>query len=282
MRRRKREKIELKSDAQIVKIRKAALIVADIHEALLAAARPGVTTKELDEVARGVLRAAGAKSNFHGYYGYPAQTCISVNSTIVHGIPGDEVLQPGDIVSFDCGAVLDGWHADACVSLVLPGGDEAKRHAREQLSAVTNEAMWHGIAAMATGRYVADIGAGVEDYIESVPEHDRPSIVEEFIGHGIGTAMHMEPQVYNFRARGPKVKLQPGMVLCIEPIIAAGSPANRVLKDGWSVKTKDGSDACHWEHEVALHSGGIWVLSARDGGASELARFDVTPVPLVQ
>lgn len=281
MRRRRRENIELKSDAQIVKIRKSALVVADIHTALLAHAQPGVTTAELDQVALEVLRAHGARSNFYGYYDYPAQTCISVNSTVVHGIPrADEELRPGDIVSFDCGSVLDGWHGDACVTTVIPGGDPAVQARRERLSAITKEALWQGIAAMATGRYVGDIGAAIEDYIDSVPAAQQPEIVTEFIGHGIGTAMHMDPEVYNFRARAPRVKLQPGMVLCIEPIVTAGSCENYTLPDQWTVKTKDGSDACHWEHEIALHSRGIWVLSARDGGASELARFGITPVPL--
>ena len=277
---RKSGRVELKSDAQIVQMRRAALVVADIHEALLKAAAPGISTRELDDIARNVLLSHGARSNFFGYYDYPAQTCISVNSTVVHGIPGNECLQPGDIVSFDCGALLDGWNADACVTAVIPGGDAERQRRREELSAVTKEAMWQGIAAMATGRYVGDIGAAIDDYISALPAQTRPSIVEEFIGHGIGTQMHMDPEVYNFRARAKKIKLQPGMVLCIEPILAAGSAENYTLPDQWTVKTRDGSDACHWEHEVALHSKGIWVLSARDGGASELARFGITPVPL--
>ena len=277
---RKSGRIELKSDAQIVQMRRAALVVADIHEALLKAATPGISTQELDDIARDVLVSHNARSNFFGYYDYPAQTCISVNSTVVHGIPSTECLQPGDIVSFDCGAFLGGWNADACVTAVIPGGDAERHRRREELSAVTKEAMWQGIAAMATGRYVGDIGAAIDDYIDALPAQTRPSIVKEFIGHGIGTHMHMDPEVYNFRARARKIKLQPGMVLCIEPILAAGSAENYTLPDQWTVKTYDGSDGCHWEHEVALHSKGIWVLSARDGGASELARFGITPVPL--
>ncbi|MCI5825737.1 MAG: type I methionyl aminopeptidase [Arcanobacterium sp.] len=274
-----RKHIELKTDQQIIEMRATALVVASIHEALLAEARAGITTKELDAVALQVLKAHGAVSNFYGYYDYPAQTCISVNSTVVHGIPGAEVLQPGDIVSFDCGALLGGWHGDACVSTVIPGGDPEITARRERLSSVTREAMWRGIAAMARGSYVEDIGAAVEDYIDTLPQEERPSIVREFIGHGLGTKMHMDPEVYNFRSRR-RVKLKPGMVLCIEPILAAGSPRNTTLDDEWTVKTIDGSDGCHWEHEIALHERGIWVLSARDGGASELARFGITPVPL--
>ena len=277
---RRRARIEYKTNEQILKVRKAGLVVADIHRALLEAAKPGVTTKSLDDVALEVLRSHGAKSNFFGYYGYPAQTCISVNSTIVHGIPSDEVLQPGDIVSFDCGAVVDGWHGDACVSVVLPGGDEYLRTRREKLSAVTRESMWRGIAAMARSPFVEGIGAAIEDYINSVPANDRPEIVEDFIGHGIGTSMHMAPEVYNYRVQGRKTKLRPGMVLCIEPIMTAGHQENETLADEWTVKTLDGSDACHWEHEIALHEGGIWVLSEPDGGAKELARFGIVPAPL--
>lgn len=268
------------NNTEILAIRRAALVVADIHQALREAIRPGITTGELDDIAREVLAAHGAKSNFYGYYGYPRQTCISVNDTVVHGIPGEEVLQPGDLVSLDCGAVLAGWHGDACFTTVLPGGDPAVRQVRSQLSAVTEEALWYGISAMAQEKYVGDIGRAIDDYVMDIPPAERPDIVENFTGHGIGTAMHMEPTVLNYRTRGRGARLRPGMVLCIEPIFTAGKQANYTLSDEWTVKTQDGSDACHWEHEVALHEGGIWVLSAPDGGAAELARFGITPVPL--
>ncbi|MFC5382836.1 type I methionyl aminopeptidase [Arcanobacterium hippocoleae] len=275
-----RDNIEYKSDAEILQIRRAGLIVAKIHAALRAAIRPGITTAELDQVALQTLQENNAKSNFYGYYNYPAQTCISVNDTVVHGIPGEQVIQPGDIVSMDCGAVVDGWHGDACFTVVVPGGDPEVTAARERLSQITREALWHGIAAMATGKRVSDIGNAIDDYVCTIAEAERPDIVLDFTGHGIGTQMHMEPTVINFRnnRRGPK--LRPGMVLCIEPILTAGNQRNRTLDDEWTVVTQDGSDACHWEHEVALHHGGIWVLTAPDGGAADLARFGITPVPL--
>ncbi|MDD7384479.1 MAG: type I methionyl aminopeptidase [Actinomycetaceae bacterium] len=274
----RREHIEYKTMAQLRKIRKAALIVNDIHTALRQAAKPGVTTKQLDDVALRVLHDHGAKSNFMGYEGYPAQTCISVNDVIVHGIPGDHVLEPGDILSFDCGCVLNGWHGDAAFTMVLPGGDEAVHERREWLCEVTRRSMWVGIAAMAHGAHVGDIGAAIDDYISGLsPE---PGIVEDYVGHGIGTQMHQDPDVPNYRTYDRGAKLKPGMVLCIEPMITAGDQDNFTEPDEWTVRTEDGSDAAHWESEVALTDKGIWVMNLPDGGASELARFGITPVPL--
>lgn len=272
--------IEYKTDAQIIKMRRAGEVVAAIHAALRAEVRAGMTTADADAIAARVLAEHGAKSNFLGYYGYPGHICTSVNEVIVHGIPGERVIEPGDLVSFDCGAVVEGWHADACITIVVPGADSDVRRRREQLSAVTREAMWVGIAAMATGRCVGDIGDAIDDYVESLPSHERPDIVLDFTGHGIGTAMHQEPDVLNYSTRGRTAKLKPGMVLCIEPMFTAGNQANTTLADDWTVVTNDKSDACHWEHQVALHNGGIWVLTEPDGGAAELARFGVTPVAL--
>ena len=198
----------------------------------------------------------------------------------LRGIPGEHVIQAGDIVSLDCGAVLNGWHGDACITVVVPGGDQQLTQARERLSAITREAMWHGIAAMATGKRVGDIGNAIDDYVCTIAPAERPDIVLDFTGHGIGTQMHLDPEVVNFRSNRRGAKLKPGMVLCIEPILTAGNQANVTLDDEWTVVTQDGQDACHWEHEVALHSHGIWVLTAPDGGAAELARFGITPVPL--
>ena len=275
---RRRASIEYKTPDQIRAIRRAALVVADIHAAIRREVRAGVTTADMDGVALDVLRGAGAQSNFFGYYGYPGQICTSVNEVIVHGIPGARVLNPGDIVSFDCGAVVDGWHGDAAFSVVIPGGDPELTARRQTLSDQTEAAMWHGIAAMATGKYVGDIGAAIDDYV--VGQNPEPDIVRDYVGHGIGTAMHQDPDVPHYRARNHGPKLRPGMVLCIEPQLVSGNQANKTLADDWTVVTLDGSDACHWEHEVALHDGGIWVLTAPDGGAAGLAPFGITPAPL--
>lgn len=275
-----RKQVKGYTDAQIRKIAKASQVVTKIHEYLQTLIKPGVSLEELDQAARSVLDQNNATSNFLGYHGYPKHTCISVNNTIVHGIPTEYQLQPGDVLSVDCGAVVDGWHGDACFTAIVPGGDPEVEARRRRLSEQTYTAMWHGIAAMAQGKYVNDIGAAIDDYIESIPAQQRPDIVLDFTGHGIGTEMHMEPIVLNYRShhRGPR--LHPGLVLCIEPIIASGNQANHTLADGWTVVTNDHSDACQWEHQVALHSQGLWVLTAPDGGASELQKFGVTPVPI--
>lgn len=269
------DRIELKTDDQIRSMRRSGLVVAEIHRALREAVRPGMTTGELDQVAASVLADHGATSNFLGYYGFTGNTCISPNEVIVHGVPGQRVIEPGDIVSFDCGAVLDGWHADACTTIVLDGGSDEDR----RLSEITETAMWHGIAALARAKRIGEVGAAIEDYLETFDLESRPGLVREFIGHGIGSEMHMDPDVLNFR--GPKgARVKPGLVVCIEPLLTNGSPANETLADDWTVVTKDGSHACHWEHMVAVHSRGIWVLTAPDGGVRGLEPFGITPVPL--
>ncbi|USR79072.1 type I methionyl aminopeptidase [Arcanobacterium pinnipediorum] len=274
------QSIQYKTDEQIIKMREAGLVVAQIHAALRQAVKPGVTTDDMDQVALDVLRKNGSRSNFLGYYGFPRNICTSVNEEIVHGIPGPRVLEPGDLVSFDCGAIVDGWHADACISVVVPGGDPALMRARQELSDITRHAMWVGIAAMATGRRVGDIGDAIDDYVEELDGDLRPDIVLDFTGHGIGDAMHQEPEVLNYSIDARTPKLKPGMVLCIEPMLTAGAQDNHTLADEWTVVTDDGKDACHWEHMVALHKKGIWVLTEPDGGASELARFGVSVAPL--
>ena len=272
--------IEYKSPDQIRLMRRAGLVVADIQDALHERLEVGMTTADLDAIAHEVLVSAGATSNFFGYYGYPGQICTSVNDVVVHGIPGDLELQPGDLVSLDCGAVVDGWHGDSAFTVVLPGGDEARRAERLGLSEITHDAMWVGIAAMAKGKRVKDIGSAIDDFITGLPASEQPDILRDYVGHGIGSSMHQEPDVLNYRVRGRSPKLKNGMVLCIEPMLAAGNQATKVLEDDWTVVTTDGSDAAHWEHMVAKHSTGIWVLTARDGGVEGLAPFGITPVPL--
>jgi len=273
-----RERIEYKTADQIRAMRRAGLVVADIHDALREAAAPGMSTAELDEVARDVLDRAGARSNFLGYHGYPAHVCISVNEEVVHGIPGTRVLEDGDIVSFDCGAVVDGWHGDAAFTVVLGEGDPAD-HA---LSETTRTAMWDAIAALATGDRLDVVGDAVEDAVagHAAAGNEPLAIVEEYVGHGIGSAMHQPPDVPNYRTsrRGPR--LRQGMCLAVEPMLARGSGRTRVLSDDWTVVTEDGGRAAHWEHTVALTEDGVWVLTARDGGAAELKTRNVTVDPL--
>ena len=273
-----REKIEYKTPDQVRTMRRAGLVVADIHAALREAVAPGMTTAELDAVSADVIARAGATSNFLGYYGYPATVCISVNEVIVHGIPGDRVIGEGDLVSFDCGAIVDGWHGDAAFSLVVGEGTEADR----ALVEVTEEAMWAGIAALATGDRLGVVGDAVETVVEQAAEERGLTlgIVQEYVGHGIGSAMHQPPEVLNYRTREKGPRLRPGMCLAVEPMLTAGSPESEILDDEWTVVTLDGSRAAHFEHTVAVGENGSWVLAAPDGGAEQLAARGVTVVPL--
>ncbi|MFC7406584.1 type I methionyl aminopeptidase [Georgenia alba] len=275
-----RERIEYKSPDQVRAMRRAGLVVADIHAALRAAVEPGMTTAQLDDVAAGVLRKAEAESNFLGYHGYPAHVCISVNEEIVHGIPGERVIADGDLVSFDCGAVVDGWHGDAAFSVVVGTPDAAS----QALADVTAEAMWAAVAAVATGERLGVVGDAVETVVESAAAEGRGefSIVREYVGHGIGTAMHQPPDVVNYRTRDRGPRLRPGMCLAIEPMLAAGGPENRVLEDDWTVVTVDGSRAAHVEHTVAVLEDGVWVLTAPDGGAGALAERGLTVASLAE
>lgn len=271
-------RIEYKTPEQIRLMRRAGLVVADIHAALREAAAPGVSTADLDAVAADVLRRAGAESNFLGYHGYPAHVCISVNDEVVHGIPGSRELGPGDVVSFDCGAVIAGWHGDAAFTMVLDPAEEADL----ALSAVTEDAMWSAIAALAGGGRLGVVGQAVEDAVaRGAQRHGIDfAIVEDYVGHGIGSAMHQEPDVLNHvtRNRGPKLKA--GMCLAVEPMITRGGGATTVLADEWTVVTADGSRAAHWEHTVAITEGGLTVLTSPDGGREMLGSYGVPVVEL--
>ncbi|CAM2779927.1 type I methionyl aminopeptidase [Actinomyces slackii] len=287
-----RESIEIKTPEQVRLMRRAGLVVADIHAALRRAVRPGITTGELDAVSAGVIEAAGAGSNFLGYHGYPATACISVNDEVVHGIPGPRVLEEGDLVTFDCGAFITEagvqWHGDAAFTTVV---GSYRDDADELLDTTGQRALWEAIAAVA--RAAAGQGRGREqclnvigDAIEetvartAAQEGREFGILQEYVGHGIGTAMHMPPDVLNYsvRRRGPR--LRPGMVLAIEPMLTAGAPRVRELDDGWTVVTQDGSRSVQWEHTVAVMPGGVWVLTAPDGGAQGLEPFGLAPVTL--
>ncbi|MGF0115794.1 type I methionyl aminopeptidase [Promicromonospora sp. Marseille-Q5078] len=291
-----RERVELKTLDQVRVMRRAGLVVASALDAVRTAARPGMTTADLDEVAARTIAAAGAKPSFLGYMGYPATICVSVGDEVIHGIPGARVLEVGDVVSVDCGAIVDGWHGDSALSLVLgpdgaldvdapsDGADGADGADRADLDLVraTRTAMWAGIAALAGGKRLNDVGTAVEAAVELAggATDVEYGIVEDYVGHGIGTAMHQPPDVVNFRTsdRGPR--LRPGMCLAVEPMVTRGSGDTRVLEDDWTVVTQDGARAAHWEHTVALLEDGISVLTAPDGGRAGLAPFEVEPVTL--
>lgn len=290
----RREQIEIKTPAQVRHMRRAGLVVAQIHAALRQAVRPGITTAELDAVSAGVIERAGARSNFLGYHGFPATVCISVNEEAVHGIPGPRVLEAGDLVTFDCGAFVTDdrgtqWHGDAAFTTVV--GSAYRNDSDRILDATTERCLWEAIAALAraaAGRGGARelrlnaVGDAVEETVAQVAsaEGHELGILEEYVGHGIGTRMHMPPDVLNYsvRARGPR--LRPGMVLAIEPMLTAGSPRVRELDDGWTVVTCDGSRAAQWEHTVAIMPGGVWVLTAPDGGARGLEPYGLAPVTM--
>lgn len=268
-----RERIEYKTTEQVRAMRRAGLVVAAAHEAVRDAARPGVTTADLDRLAAEVIRDAGATPSFLGYHGFPAVLCVSVNEEIVHGIPGQRVLAPGDVVSVDCGAIVDGWHGDAAFTLVLDDADPADL----ALSRTTEDAMWAGITALAGDR-LGLVGDAVE---QVVAEARVPyGIVQEYVGHGIGSAMHQPPDVLNYSVKDRGPRLRPGMCLAVEPMLVRGRRHARVLADDWTVVTADGSRAAHWEHTVAILEGGLWVLTAPDGGAERLGALGVTVAPL--
>ncbi|QDW62608.1 type I methionyl aminopeptidase [Oerskovia sp. KBS0722] len=273
-----REKIEYKTVDQVRTMRRAGLVVADALATVRSAVRPGMTTADLDALAAAVIGDAGATPSFLGYHGYPATLCVSVNDEVVHGIPGTRELLPGDVVSVDCGAIVDGWHGDSAFSFVLPEADAADL----ALVEATERALWAGIAALATGERLGDVGNAVEDSIEASAAADGVpyGIIEEYVGHGIGTSMHQPPDVLNYRTRERGPRLKPGMCLAIEPMVTRGERFTQVLEDDWTVVTDDGARAAHWEHSVAILEDGIWVLTAPDGGAAKLAELGVTVAPL--
>jgi methionyl aminopeptidase len=265
--------IEYKTPDQIALMRRAGLLVAKALAATRAAVAPGVTTAALDAVAEAVIRDAGGVPSFLGYHGYPATICSSVNEQIVHAIPSaQQVLRAGDLISIDCGAILDGWHGDAAISMLV-GGDGPDRDRRQRLVDASEEALWAGIAAAArsvrSGRgRLSDISAAIEGSIRSRPA--RYGIVRGYGGHGIGSEMHQEPFVVNHGRPGRGPRLVPGMCLAIEPMLTLGSPRSVELEDGWTVVTADGSVAAHVEHSIALFEDGVWVLTAEVGGAARL------------
>jgi methionyl aminopeptidase len=253
--------VEIKTPEQIGVMRQAGLVVGHTLQVLRDAVAAGVTTAELDALAHDTIRAHGATSNFLGYGagsgvpGFPGVICTSVNDEVVHGVPGRRTLRDGDVISIDCGAIVDGWHGDAAVTVAV---GEVPAEVSELLR-VTEAAMRSGIAAARAGGHVGDIGRAVETYVRSQGEW---GIVEGYTGHGIGTAMHQPPDVPNVSSRRRGPRLVPGMALAIEPMLTLGSPQTRVLGDAWTVVTTDGSWSAHFEHSVAITDGEAQVLTA--------------------
>ena len=252
--------IELKTDDEIDAMRIAGTLVARALAAVTAAARPGVSTGELDALAEQVIRDGNGVPSFLGYHGFPATICASVNEQIVHGIPSNaQVLADGDLVSVDCGAIVEGWHGDAAVTLVV--GDA--KPADLALSAACADALHAGIALVRAGARLTDISHAVQTAAQAAARRDgvEYGIVREYGGHGIGTSMHMDPFLPNHGAPGQGPQLVPGMVLAVEPMLTAGDPETRELDDGWTVVTADGSRAAHWEHSVAVTDDGPRILT---------------------
>ena len=234
---------------ELAKMRKAGRVVAEMHAKTREAIRPGITTMELDRIAREVIEKRGARSNFLNYHGFPAVICTSPNDMIVHGIPSEDVvLMEGDIISIDCGAIIDGYHGDAAYT--APVG-EISPEARKLIE-VTEASLVAGIAKMVDGNRLTDIGQAVQE----VAEAGGYSVVREYVGHAIGTAMHEEPQVPNYGPGGRGPKLRAGMVFAIEPMVNMGRPETFLLEDGWSVVTADGSLSVHVEHTIAITDNG--------------------------
>jgi methionyl aminopeptidase len=256
--------VSVKTPEQVQQMRRAGLVVAEGLARMSEAVRPGITTADLDAIGREVLAAHGATSNFLGYGGFPAVTCISVGSEVVHGIPGPRVLQEGELCSIDFGAVVDGWNGDAAVT--VPVGECSAELL--ELNRVTRESLWAALRTVRPGGRLSDIGAAVEGVV-------RPhgyGLLDDYTGHGIGRAMHEPPSVPNQAPDGPGrgMPLDVGIVLAVEPMATLGSPDTSVLDDNWTVVTDDGRQAAHWEHTVAVTPDGPWVLTAFDGGAVEL------------
>ncbi|MEU8077462.1 type I methionyl aminopeptidase [Catellatospora citrea] len=262
--------IEIKTPEQLHLMRAAGLVVAAALAAAREAVKPGVSTAELDAVAEDVIRSHGAIPSFKGYHGFPGTICSSVNEQIVHTIPNPKhVLAEGDLISIDCGAILNGWHGDAAITV----GVGETRPDLLRMAEVAEESMWAGIAAAARGvrsgnGRLTDISWAVESAVRKAPR--KYGIVKGYGGHGIGTAMHQDPHIHNHGRPGRGPKLVPGMALAIEPMITMGSARTAELNDGWTVVTTDGSHAAHVEHSIGLFEDGVWVLTAPDGGRARL------------
>ena len=267
--------VQIKTPEQIAKMRVAGRLVGETLALLREAVKPGVTTGELDALAEDNIRAHGGVPSFKGYghQPFPASICASVNDAVVHGIPGDEVLSEGDVISIDCGAVVDGWHGDAAIT--VPVG--RVRPDVEELIRVTEEAMWRGLAAARLGGRVTDISHAVESYVRAQERAGGPTygILEDYTGHGIGSEMHQPPTVPNYGRPGRGPRLVRGLALAVEPMVTLGSKETVVDEDDWTIRSDDGSWSAHWEHSFTLTPEGAWILTALDGGRTKLAELGV-------
>jgi methionyl aminopeptidase len=263
--------LEIKTPEQIDLMRVAGLLVGETLELLRAAAKAGVTTGELDAIAEDNIRSHGGTPSFlnYGHPPFPATICASVNDEVVHGIPGSRELVDGDVISIDCGAIVDGWHGDAAITVAV--GDVAPEVT--ELMRVTEEALWAGMAGARLSGRVSDISRAVETTVRSQGSY---GILEDYVGHGIGTQMHLPPNVPNVAHRGDRgPKLVAGLALAVEPMVTLGGADTDVLDDDWTVVTSDGSMAAHFEHTFTLTPDGVWVLTALDGGEERLAALGV-------
>ena len=276
-----RHRLDVKTPDQIRRMRRAGLVVGETLAMLREQVRAGMTTGDLDRIAEEHIRGAGATPSFLGYHGFTGTLCVSVNDEVVHGIPGSRELREGDLVSIDCGAIVDGWHGDAAISLVV-GGREAASPADLALIDATEASMWAGIAALKVGSPLYAVGAAVEDAVTEAAAADGATygIVEDYVGHGIGTEMHQDPQVPNYRVRDKGPTVRSGLTVAIEPMVTLGSADTAVLEDDWTVVTTDGSRAAHWENSVAVTDEGLWVLTELDGGKARLEALGAAYAPL--
>jgi methionyl aminopeptidase len=271
MRMRRKAGIQVKTPDQLACMREAGLVVARTLKALADAVAPGITTADLDAIAAREIQGAGAVPSFLGYHGYPAHICTSVNEQIVHGIPDPaQRLRDGDIISIDCGAILDGWHGDA--ALTVPVGEISP--ADQALLEACQASLWAGIGQARDGNRLSDISSAVE---RSISAAGRYGIIREYTGHGIGTQMHMDPAIPNYGPPGRGPRLAAGMALAIEPMITVGGEETIELADGWTVVSADASRAAHFEHTVAITPDGPWVLTAEDGGLAILGAGRAVP-----
>ncbi len=249
-----RGSISLKNKDQLALMREAGRIVAQTLALTESAAIPGVSTAELDRMAESHIRRSGAKPSFKGYHGYPATLCTSLNEEIVHGIPSpSRVLRAGDLLKIDCGAIYRGWQGDAAVTVVVGGSTNGA----VKLVEATRESLDRGIARVQAGGHVSDIGEEIETYARS----QGYEVVRKYCGHGIGRSLHEEPPVFNFGPPGEGPLLRPGMVICIEPMLNAGTGETEELEDGWTVRTADGKLSAHFEHTVAVTQDGPRILT---------------------